>query len=259
MLTTLASYQMITRNLQASLQRVSETPQVARETEYYLSRIGDIDTVDEFLADDRVYRYAMEAAGLGEMIYAKAFMRKALTEGIDDPDSFANKLADPRYRDFVRRFNFSRYGATATTFTRARQGVVDDYMRQKLEKDAGEDNEGVRLALYFQRKAPEIDNAYEILADPALLKVAETILGYSLTSGDIDRNAERLSGQIDIAGFADPRKLEKFLERFAAQWELAGNAQSPAGGGGVLYPRPTEAGIGQDLLQSLQNIRPAGR
>ena len=36
---------------------------------------------------------------------------------------------------------------------------------------------GVRLALYFQRKASGITSAYSILADPALLKVAQVALG----------------------------------------------------------------------------------
>ena len=92
------------------------------------------------------------------MTYAKAFMRKVLTEGIDKRDSFANRLADTRYREFVETFNFARYGDDHDrSSTRTRQGTVDRYVRQTLEEDAGAQNEGVRLALYFERKAPSID------------------------------------------------------------------------------------------------------
>ncbi len=259
MLTTLADYQLIANNLDASLKRVSEQPQVAREAEYYLSRIGEIDTIDEFLADDRVYRFAMEASGLGDMIYAKAFMRKVLEEGIENPDSFANQLADTRFRDFARRFNFNSYGAAATTFDRAQQEVVDDYMRLKLEEDAGASNEGVRLALYFQRKAPGIRTGYDILADPALMKVAETVLGYSLAQGDIDKNAKVVEEKLKIAEFQDPAKLDRFLARFATMWEMNGGAStSTTAAPNALISEPLESGISQDILQTLQTLRISG-
>ena len=89
------------------------------------------------MADGRLYNYAMKAFGLQDMAYAKAFIRKALTEGVDDDDSFANKLTDPRYSDFVETFNFARHGAATTVFDRTRQGTVDRYLRQTLEEDAG--------------------------------------------------------------------------------------------------------------------------
>ena len=68
-------------------------------------------------------------------------------------------------------------------------------MRQTLEENAGAQNEGVRLALYFQRKAEASKSAYEILADPALLKVVQTALGIPPETGtqDIDRQAALIS------------------------------------------------------------------
>ena len=109
MLTTLASYATITANLQRSLGVTAAKPQVARETEYYLAHIEDVKTIDDFLGDDRVFAYAMKAFGLEDMAYAKALMRKVLEGGIDKRDSFANSLADQRYRDFVATFDFVRY------------------------------------------------------------------------------------------------------------------------------------------------------
>lgn len=259
MQTTLADFQLISRNLDASLKRISQRPQFAREAQYYLSKISDIDTVDQFLADDRIYRFAMEAAGLSDMIYAKAFMRKVLTEGIDDPESFANKLADTRFRDFARRFNFKRYGATATTFTRAQQGVVDEYFRLKLEEDAGESNEGVRLALYFQRKAPSIRNGYGILADRALMRVAETIIGHSLAHGNIEKNARLVEKHIDIESLRDPDGLRRFLRRFTAMWELNGGGAQAQAAPNALLSAPPEAGVSQDILQTLQQLKLTGR
>ena len=255
MSTALVSYQNINRDLASTLKRTQQQPLVSRESEYYLANISDIKSVDEFLADERLYRYAMKASGLEDMTFAKAFIRKVLEEGIDNTESFANSLADKRYKEFAERFNFDRYGATATTFTRAQQGTVDSYVRQVLEESAGEENEGVRLALYFQRKASGIDNTLQLLADPALLKVAETLFSLNLSSGDVDRNAERITQQLDIEDLKDPEKLAKLLTRFTAMWEIVQPSSTPTSNISLLFNQSNEAGISQNLLSSIQNLK----
>ena len=129
MTTTYTSYKLISSDLPTSLKRVSEQPDVKRETEYYLYKIGSIKSIDEFFADSRLYNYAMKAHGLDDMAYAKAFMRKVLTEGIDDKAAFANQLSDTRYKELAESLNFARHGELATTFERAQKGVVDKYTR----------------------------------------------------------------------------------------------------------------------------------
>lgn len=256
MFTTSVGYRMIASNMDAALARTANTPSVRRESEYYLSKISDIDSVEQFLADDRVYQLAMRAHGLEDMIYAKAFMRKVLTGGVDDRTSFANTLVDTRFREFATTFNFARYGKTATTFTKAQQGTVDNYVRQTLEATQGEANQGIRLALYFERKAPQVTSAYSLLADRALLKVTQVALGLPEQSAslDIERQVELIEKKLDVADLKDPAKLEKLLTRFAALWEIDNPTTAAAlapnlivgGNGGVLDT---------SLLAQIQNIR----
>jgi hypothetical protein len=258
-LTTLAGYRLIAADLPRSLNNTAAKPPVARESAYYLAHVEGVKSIDDFLADNRLFAYAMKAFGLGDMAYAKAFMRKVLTEGIDKRDSFANGLSDPRYREFAEAFNFARYGATTTIFDRTRQGTVDRYVRQTLEEDAGQQNQGVRLALYFARKAPAVTSAYGILADAALLKVVQTALGLPPETSlmDIDRQAEMIGKRLDIKDLQDPEKLQTFLGRFASLWEVEHTSAaqvSPA----VLFTQPLELGVGSDLLASLQNLRLGG-
>jgi hypothetical protein len=261
LLTTLATYGVITSNLARSLETTAAKPQVAREADYYLANVGNVKSIDDFLADDRIFAFAMKAFGLGEVTYAKAFMRKVLAEGVDKSDSFANSLSDRRYREFAEAFNFVRYGDTATVFERTRQGTVDRYVRQTLEEDAGAQNEGVRLALYFERKASSIQSAYGILADAALLKVVQTALGLAAatSSADIDRQAEMITARLDLDDLKDPDKVERLLTRFATLWELGNAPALPTStAASVLFAQPLEAGIGADLLASLQNLRLGG-
>ncbi|MTH98263.1 DUF1217 domain-containing protein [Roseibium sp. RKSG952] len=262
MLSTLAQYQLVTNNIDRSLKIVGADPTVERQSEYYLENIENIKSIDEFLADDRVYSYAMKAMGLEDMIYAKAFMRKVLEEGVDISDSFANNLTDQRYKEFAEVFNFARNGEATTIFEKTRQPVVDNFMRQTLEESEGAQNEGVRLALYFERKAPEITNVYELLADRALAETVYTALGVpdEFAMSDIDKQAAFIEERVDVEQLTDPDYLSRLLERFSALYDL--KYGSPAASltpslmvagsaGGVI-------GIGENLLSSIQNLKLGG-
>src|SRR5690625_5100056 len=96
MLTSSVAYRQVTADMGRSLTRIGDMPHAARETEYYRENIEKIRSIDDFMADERIYAYALTAFGLGEMRYAKAFIRKVLEGGIDQPDSVANRLADRR-------------------------------------------------------------------------------------------------------------------------------------------------------------------
>jgi hypothetical protein len=256
---TFTSYRQISADLTTSLKRVTEKPDVARETDYYLAHIGNVKSIDDLFADTRLYDYAMKAHGLEDMGYAKAFMRKVLTEGVADKDAFANKLSDTRYTDFVTSLNFAADGAAATASDKARKNVTDKYARQTLEQDAGADNAGVRLALYFERMAPGVTNAFGLLADDALAQVTRTIMQMpdEFAAADIDKQAAAVSEAIDLKDLKDPTKLSKLLERFTALWEL----KSPSSGYDPmqLFSSQSGFGISSDLLLSINTLKLGGR
>lgn len=375
MINTYTSYKLITRDMAKSIDRIEAQPMVKRETEYYLANIGKVKSIDEFLKDDRLFRYAMQAHGLEDMAYAKAFMRKALEEGISDRNSFANKLTDKRYVEFVRTYNFAEFGKDATTYNSANQptverhvrwaiqngvepnnpalmeqtayyaanigkvksiaefvkddklfqyamkaygladkiadkdlmiemleggiddpkspanvnsdarfkefvGVfnfvrngekttteiaaqstaVDKYMRQTLEKDAGQQNEGVRLALYFERNASKIKGPYDILADKALAAVVRTALGLpdSIAKADIDKQAKLIAQRIDFKDFQDPAKLDKFVSRFTALWEAKNPSSNATSNVAMLLGNTSPHGISIDALMTLQRVKLGG-
>lgn len=136
------------------------------------------------------------------------------------------------------------------------QTVTAAYLRQTLESDAGDEDTGVRLALYFARKAPTLTSAYDILGDSALSQVANTVIGLPASSGAttseaLAKRAAKIAEKIDIASFRDPAKVDAFVRRFAAVWDAQNNTASApvlalfAGGGS----------IDAETLASLQTTR----
>jgi hypothetical protein len=257
MLSTFLSYQLIARDLDRSLALKSAERPVALETQYYLKKIGDVKSIEDLLKDTRLFRYAMKAFGLEDMAHAKGMMRKVLEEGVATEDTFANRLSDDRFKEFAKVFDFAGKGALATVGEAARQGVVDRYVRQSLEISAGEDNEGVRLALYFQRAAPEIDSPYDLLADPAAWKVVRTIFGFpvEMAAADIEKQAAAVEARLDVADLKDPEKLDRLIKRFTTMWDVSENTAPPP----ILELFDKRApSVGLELLMTLTNLKRGG-
>jgi hypothetical protein len=258
MVSTLSSYRAIAQNLDRSLETTSQEPAVERESAYYLANIEKVKSVDDFVDNRRLFGYAMKAFGLEDMVYARAFMRKVLTEGIDRLDSLASKLADWRFREFAATFNFARYGPATTAFDRTRSDTVNRYVRQTLEENAGRQNEGVRLALYFARKAPQLTSAYGVLADKSLLKVVQVAFNIPAATGmmDIDRQARMIGDRLKIEDLKHPAKLKSFIDRFTALWDMA-NPQStklPAN----LQIGFSQVAINPEVLANIQSLQRGG-
>lgn len=423
MTSTLTSYRLIARDLDASLARKAVQSDVARETAYYKAHIGAVTSIDDLMGDRRLFAYAMKAYGLEDMTYAKAFMRKVITEGTGSAASFANRLADERYVAFARAFNFNATVSAAgtdpasfgtaggraaitvpaalpatTDFSGAAEArfliesridastvksvtvtlnaktlagiaanvakvtpqeiakainiqitasgeagldgetglkgkvqvgvgvtgslyfetiaynslgadeklggtgrnadvvvlaggkvrtlsirnvtltgedriavdvgfgtglgpdasaraVTDAYLRQSLEADAGGDDTGVRLALYFARKAPGVSSGYGVLADQALSQVVKTVLGLPDVSSaeGIARQAAIIESRVDLASFQDPDKLERFVQRFSAIWDARNNAASAPVL--TLFADSTTQGLDASLLLDRQRNR----
>jgi hypothetical protein len=63
MVSTYLSFDLVNRDMAASLKRVSNQSQVANDQAYYQANIGKVRTIDEFLDDYRLYSFAMTAYG----------------------------------------------------------------------------------------------------------------------------------------------------------------------------------------------------
>jgi hypothetical protein len=260
MINTMTSYRLIAADLPRSLARVSKEPLVQRETDYYLKNIKNVKSVDDFMKDTKLYNYVLKAFGLDSMAFAKAFIRKVLTEGVEDKESFANKLTDARYKDLATAFNFAKYADKATSQPGALQPIADKYVRQTLEIETGQQNEGVRLALYFARKAPAITNAYEILGDKALLQVFQTTFSIpaAMSNMDIDRQAKMVEDKLNLADLKDPKKLDKLITRFTAMYEM-NNPSTASSIPSMLFGGTSSIGIADSILTTLQSFKLGGR
>lgn len=261
-MTTLSAYLSIARDAARWTTIASKTPEVATQTKYFQDNIGRIESAEAFVNDRRLFAYAMKAFGLGDRVYAKGLMKQVLHQGVASSATLAYKLNDPNILAFAKAFDFAAKGAQTTQSAALTKTIVDQFTQNALETDQARQNAGVGLALYFQRRAPEVSSVYGLLADKKLLQVVQTALDISPMTAvmPIDRQASLLSKKLDIADFKDATKLQTFISRFAAQYDYKYGDASATGSvysNAILLGASQDlgAGMGAGLLQAMQAYR----
>ncbi len=222
MTSTTGAYLSVTQNLARYKAMTAAEPAVKSATAYYQANIGKVTSIQDFVGNYRLLSYALDAYGLGDQVHNTALIKKVLEGGVSDPKSLANTLSDSRWKSFATAFDFVGSGASSVMTVSAVQATTADYAEQQLESDQGSQDVGVQLALYFQRVAPAVKSEYGILADKNLLEVAQTIFGLapSTSATGVDAQAKALSKLMPLPDLQDPKKLQQFIERFTAMYDM---------------------------------------
>jgi hypothetical protein len=189
-------------------------------------------------------------------------LKKAFTADAEDTKGFLNTPAGQRFKAMVNVFNFDAKGNLTTAKIEAGQNkgarlaTNDLYLHQALETQQGSSNEGVRLALYFQRKAPQVNSVYDIMSDPALYNVIKTTysLPTSMSNMDVTRQAAMLEKLFPVKDLHDAGKVDKLLKRFSAVFDAA-NGGSTASTASAILTRGSGIGMSADLMLSIAQLK----
>lgn len=105
------------------------------------------------------------------------------------------------------------------------QAIIDKYIQNEFEVEVGNVNENLRLAMYFERKAPKVTNYYQLLGDKALYEVTLKAAGLpsEMSSMDIDKQVSILKEKFSLADLRDPEKLGKMIETFLVRADAEQN------------------------------------
>ncbi|MCY0147399.1 DUF1217 domain-containing protein [Hoeflea sp. G2-23] len=238
----------------------SDTGKAAAEAEasYYRSKLQNLETVDQLLADPRLTNVLLVAEGLKPKDVTTETLRAVLTSDLGDPESFANLQTNISFQKIAGSFNFGADGVITTNETNSIQndrGLVETqrlYLTQAIEEEAGEDSVGARLALYFERMAPTLTSTYEILADEALAQFFRTSFSISeeTAASDIDVQKAMFERYFDIDDLLDPEKVDTMVQRFLALYDVENGAVDP-----VLSVFNNDASISFETVAALSQLR----
>ncbi|WP_172716957.1 DUF1217 domain-containing protein [Neorhizobium sp. T6_25] len=232
------------------------------EAKYYTDAMQRIGSRDELLADRKTLDILLISKGIDPSTVTNDFLKEAFNSDPADPESFVNTQTDKRFAQIVGTFNFDAKGEIdRSSAGEAQNGgevvaTQDLYVRQMLETQQGEENPGVRLALYFERMSDSITDPYVILGDEALMEFFRITFSLPPEIGnmDVDQQAKIVEKKLDLEDLADPEKVKKLVQRFTIMYDLE-NSVNTASAVSILSGGGGSAGISSDTLWALSQIR----
>lgn len=253
-----AGWRFLARTQDAQQAAFEKGPQLQREIAYFVGKIAGVATAADLVADRRLLKIALGAFGLEGEIDKKAFVRKVLDEGTDDPRAFANRLTAPGYKDLAAAFGFGNAAGAQTAASGFADRIATAYKTRAFEAAVGETNNDLRLAMNFRREMAELSKGAEggswfaVLGSKPLRTVIEKAFGLpkEFAKIDIDRQRDilrdktgRLFGTGDLTAFADPANVENAITRFLARAQLeAGPSASTPGSAALTLLRNATSG-----------------
>lgn len=259
--TGFSGWRFLERTLDRQEESFARSPAGQRDEAYFRSRIAGISSADELVADRKLLRLALGAFGLSDDLPNRAFISKVLDSDTGDRGSFAHRLADKRYLELAKAFDFRNPMGPRTQDPSIVSGILQRSREMRFEEAVGQQNEDMRLALSMQRDLRRIAQQpgtedtkwFTVLGTPSLRVVFETAyaLPREFAGIDIDRQVsilrtrtDRLTGDPGISQFADPKALDTLIRRFFVGLDLA---------------QVTTAVPGSTALTLLQNMPPVKR
>ncbi|MBB2167718.1 DUF1217 domain-containing protein [Gluconacetobacter aggeris] len=101
--------------------------------------------------------------------------------------------------------------------------VVSQFELSQYENNNDFQDNGVGNALYFTRKMSSVTTLAQLMSDPILLKVAETVSGYDpSTFGTLDYNQQvrMLKSKVDFTKLRTPKQIQQYAERYLAMLQI---------------------------------------
>ncbi|MBL0849075.1 MAG: DUF1217 domain-containing protein [Candidatus Liberibacter ctenarytainae] len=185
------------RSYDALLSSLSRRPSVKNEEKYYRDTIKKISTIDEFIKDYRILRYALKAHGLLDILPAKKFIRTLLESNLSDPKSIVNKTNNPKYIKFAQSFNFSPAPKRIQNNIQQTQLIsqyIDSYQQ--------EENSAFLKSMHFRQNAHKINSLADFFRD-------KDIQEYIFASFGIDPHKmnRTILKDIIVRGYRNPEEF----------------------------------------------------
>jgi hypothetical protein len=258
-----AGWRFLQRTLPQQQAALSNSASALRDEAYFREKIGKIDTAEQLVGDRRLLRVALTAFGLQDDIANRAYLQKVLESRISDNNSFANRLADKRYRQLAQAFAFADRTVPRTKLVTFPDEILARFRDRNFEIAVGRSDDTMRVALALQRDlktlagqpSTDLTRWYTVLGTPNLRTVFEKAFNLPVSFGtlDIDRQVdilkertERLTGEDTISQFADAKALETLTQRYFLGVEIAQIRSA-----GTLNPALTLLQSGQASLSAL--------
>ncbi|WP_368345207.1 DUF1217 domain-containing protein [Pelagovum sp. HNIBRBA483] len=240
-----SGWRFLKRTLDMQQNTFARSAATPRLLAHFKEKIGTTNSVEALIDDRRLLQVALGAFGLDADLNNRAFIRKILEDGTQDPEALANRLADKRYRRFAAAFARPEGGLVTARGAAFTDRIITKFQAGAFQEAVGAVDETMRLALNLQGALGDLFSEtttndarwYGIMGQPPLRRIFETALGLpaSFASADIDTQhqafkdrARAALGTDTLDALNDPDAQEKLLRLYFAREAVSSQPSSSA-------------------------------
>lgn len=215
-------YLTIVRNEAASVSRYEQTvPADQHEVAAFRATAPTIDSAKALLVNYKALKVVLGANGLSSLMGQTAVVRDLLTQDPDAPTSLARKSGNAKWLSFAK--SFASWSPSPLGSAEAIAQISQKYMTNQFETAKQAETPGVGNALYFTRTMSNVSSVSQIMADPKLLNVVETVSGFDSTQFgalDYDEQVRLLTPKINMKDFSSPAGIQRYAQRYLAMLQV---------------------------------------
>lgn len=246
-LSGLPGWALLNRTLETQTEAFNASPQIVRDTDYFVANIANVRTAEDLVGDRRMLSVALGAFGLEDDINSRALIQKVLEDGTTDPASLANRLSDDRYARLSEAFGFgdALFGPSTSDFGFGDR-IAEQFRTRSFETAVGDQDQSLRLALNATREladlaADDVSNDtfwFRVLGTPPLREVFERAFNLPTSFGQIDierqldefkSRAETVLNVEDYSEFASEEVREDLVRGYLLREQVSGFSSLSAG------------------------------
>jgi len=233
-----AGWRFLERTVETQRAAFEKSPELLRDPEYFKENISKATTADDLVNDRRLLKVALGAFGLEGDLDKRAYVLKALVEGTDAEDSFANRMVDKRYQELSKVFGYGNQMGARVAESNFTESILAPYKVQKFEVAVGKSDESMRLAMVFVREIAEFANLdsaddsawFKVMGNSPLRQIFETAFGLPKSFGllDVDKQrdvfrdkARKLFGDSSLGVFTESENVDKMLRTFFVRKQIS--------------------------------------
>jgi hypothetical protein len=174
---------------------------------------------DDLFGNTRLLNFILKAYDMESDEPYPGKIRKILDSDLTDQDSLANRFTDPRYQQLTKDLDFFNSGVSKLTSQSTIDSIVSKYQQTSYEQNLDQQAPGVRVAIEFERRMPDVTSTVQVLGDSVLREVITTAnyIPQEMAYQDTDAQIATVEKKVDPASLAkDPSGIEKMVERYLA-------------------------------------------
>ena len=258
-----SGWRFLERTLESQKTVFEKSPELNRDIEYFKEHIRHATSAEDLVNDRRLLKVALGAFGLEGDLDKRAYVLKALVEGTDSEDAFANRMVDKRYQQLAKAFGYGNVSGARVSRSDFSDGIVKSFTELQFEVAVGDGDNSMRMAMVFMREIGELSNSkgangsawFTVMGNPPMRTLFESAFGLpdGFGSLDVDRQREilkekntKMFGSSSLSVFGDPENIEKLIRTYFVRQQLSENMNGVARGSAALtLIKSSAAGMAQ--------------